>query len=370
MPKIYLTFFILFTLILLMLHCSPFSFNEQINQYDEKLETLRQKYEIPSISVAVLYNQHIIFSKGYGYADVENKIPATASTPYRIASITKPIASTIILRLAEQGKLDLDGALKDYWPGYVEYFDHMKKWLEDNQPDLTALMSEYNYKKYDITLRHHLTQTCEGVPGEYFHYSGFLYSPLSRIVDHVSEKNFEQLIREDIIQKLNMTHSIPMQTDTTKAEVLEKLAKPYYKNEENEWILGEYPNPQLGAGAGIISSVTDLAKFDRALDNNQLITPESRELAFTPGQLNNGQKIPYGLGWFIGEYKNHKIVYHTGWQSTFSGLYLKVPDKNMTLILLANSQELTSLFIGSLGSGRIEGSPFAKEFLDLFVTAD
>jgi len=141
----------------------------------------------------------------------------------------------------EQGKLDLDGAIKDYWPGYIEYFDNMKKWLEDNQPDLTALMSEYNYKKYDITLRRHLTQTCEGVPGEYFHYSGFLYSPLSRVVDHVSEKNFEQLIREDIIQKLNMTHSLPMQTNTTKPEVLEKLAKPYSKNEEpacslNLWV--------------------------------------------------------------------------------------------------------------------------------------
>jgi CubicO group peptidase (beta-lactamase class C family) len=189
------------------------------------------------------------------------------------------------------------------------------------------------------------------------------------LVDNVSDRNFETLIREDIIQKLNMTGSLPMQADTSKPEILKVLAKPYYNNEKNELVLGEYPERGLGAGAGIISSVTDLAKFDIALDNNQLMTQKSKELAFTPARLNNGQEIPYGLGWFIGKYKTHKVVYHTGWQyKSFSALYVKVPDKNVTLILLANSEELFLPFMEWLSSGQIEGSPFAKEFLDLFVT--
>ncbi len=362
------TLFPILALLLLIAGCANSSFNTEIQQYDEKLELLKNEYKIPSISVAILHNQEVIFSKGYGNTDIEKNIAATDSTPYRIASITKPIASAVILKLIEEGKLNLDGKIKEYWPGYTEHFDNTKKWFEKNLPNLIGLMSEYDYKRNDITLRHHLTHTCEGVPGEHFHYSGFLYGRLSMLVDNVSERNFETLIREDIIQNLNMCNSLPMQTDTSKPEILNRLAKPYYLNEKNELVLGEYPEPQLGAGAGIISSVTDLAKFDIALDNNQLISQKSKELAFTPGRLNNGEQIPYGLGWFIGKYKNHKVVYHTGYQPTFSALYVKVPDKNITLILLANSKELFLPFMEWLSKGQIEGSPFAKEFLDLFIT--
>ena len=362
-----ITSFLTLALLLLIASCGNPSFNKEIKQYDKKLETLRKQYNIPSISVAILHNQKVIFSKGYGYADIENKIAATDSTPYRIASVTKPIASAIILKLVEEGKLNLDVKIKDYWPTYTEDFDNTKKYFEKNLPNLIGLMSDYKYKKYDITLRQHLNQTCEGVPGTYFHYSGFLYGRLSMLVDNVSKRDFETLVREDIIQKLNMTNSLPMQADTSKPEILNRLAKPYYLNEKNELVLGEYPELTLGAGAGIISTITDLAKFDIALDKNQLITQKSKELAFTKGKLNNGQEIQYGLGWFIGKYKNHKVVYHPGYQNTFSALYLKVPDRNVTLILLANSKDLFFPFMDSLSSGQIEGSPFAKEFLDLFI---
>ncbi|MCK4357561.1 MAG: beta-lactamase family protein [Candidatus Cloacimonetes bacterium] len=360
--------FYISVLLLLLASCTNSSFDKEIEQYDEKLEVLRKEYKIPSVSVAILHNQEVIFSKGYGYADIENAIAATDSTPYRIASVTKPIASAIILKLIEEGKLNLDGKIKDYWPGYIEHFDNTKQWFEENLPQLIGLMSEYDYTRNDITLRHHLNHTSEGVPGENFSYSGFLYGRLSMLVDNVSERDFETRVREDIIQSLNMSNSLPMQTDTLKPEILNRLAKPYYLNMKNEMVLGGYPETSLGAGAGIISSVIDLAKFDIAFDNNQLISQKSKELAFTPSRLNNGEQIPYGLGWFIGKYKKHKVVYHTGYQPTFSALYLKVPDKNVTLILLANSKELYFPFNEWLSKRQIEGSPFAKEFLDLFIT--
>jgi CubicO group peptidase (beta-lactamase class C family) len=187
-------------------------------------------------------------------------------------------------------------------------------------------------------------------------------------VDIVSERDFYTLVKEDIILNLNMRNSLPQQTDKWRPDVLERLAKPYYKNEKGELVLGEYPPPNLGAGAGIISTVLDLAKFDIALDNNKLISSESKKLAFTPAKLNSGEDIPYGLGWFVGEYKNQKVVYHTGWQpASFSALYLKVVDKDLTLILLANSEDLIAPFMQGLGAGQAEACPFAKVFLDLFL---
>lgn len=370
MTKSIFTLFSTFALLLLVTGCKNSHFDKEIKQYDEKVESLRKQYYIPSISVAILHNQHVIFSKGYGFADIENKITATDSTPYRIASVTKPIASTIILKLVEEGKLNLDGKIKDYWPDYTEHFDYTKEYFEKNLPSLMGFLSNYNYKKYDITLRQHLSQTCEGVPGENFNYNGFLYGRLSRVVDKVSERDFETLVREDILQKFKMNNSLPMQSDTLKPEILKRLAKPYYINEKNELVLGNYSEPDspINAGAGIVSTVIDLAKFDIALDKNQLISQKSKELAFTPTKLNNGQEIQYGLGWFVGKYKNHKVVYHTGFeQKSFTALYLKVPDRNVTLIILTNSEDFYIPFWESLNKGQIEGSPFAKEFLDLFM---
>jgi CubicO group peptidase (beta-lactamase class C family) len=340
----------------------------KLKRYEKEIVRLREKHQLPSISVAILANQETVYSKGFGYSDIANQTMATDSTPYRIASVTKPIASTIILRLVEEGKLELDGRIKDYWEDYYSYFDGKKNWIEENAPQLMSIIDNYHYERDDITLKHHLTHTAEGIPGGNFKYNGFLYSTLSKLVDQVSERDFYTLVKEDIILNLNMENSLPQQTDKWRPRVLERLVKPYYRSEKDELVLGEYPPPNLGAGAGIISTVLDLAKLDVALDSDKLISPESKELAFTPARLNSGESIPYGLGWFIGEYKNHKVVYHTGWQSaSFSGLYLKVIDKDLTLILLANSEDLIAPFMQGLGAGQAEACPFAKEFLDLFL---
>jgi len=337
-------------------------------KYENEIISLKNEYNLPSISVAILADRKLIYTNAFGYSDIENQIMATDSTPYRIASVTKPIASTIILKLVENGILELEGKIKDYWKDYYNYFDNTKNWIKENAPQLIGIIDNYYYDRDDITLKHHLNHTSEGIPGENFKYNGFLYSSLSKLVDNVSDRNFYLLVKEDIIHNLNMKNSLPQQSDKWRPDVIERLAKPYYKNEKNELVIGNYPQPDLGAGAGIISTVIDLAKFDIALDNDKLISPELKKLAFTPAKLNNGKNIPYGLGWFIGKYKNYKVVYHTGWQpASFSALYLKVMDKNLTLILLANSEDLIAPFMQGLGAGQIEVSPFAKEFLDLFL---
>jgi len=336
--------------------------------YEDKILELKKEYNLPSLSLAIVSNKKIIYSNGFGYSDIERKLAATDSTPYRIASVTKPIASTIILKLVADGHLELDGKIKDYWKDYYNYFDRTRIWIKENAPQLSSILDNYDYERDDITIKHHLSHTAEGTPGENFKYSGFLYSSLSKVVDNVSDRNFYQLVKDDIIIKLDLNNSLPQQSDTWRPEVVARLAKPYFKNENNQLVEGEYPQPDLAAGAGIISTVLDLAKFDIALDNDELIPSSSKNLAFTPAKLNNGKSIPYGLGWFIGEYKNYKVVYHTGWQpAAFSAMYLKVIDKNLTLILLANSEDLTAPFMQGLGAGQIESSPFAKNFLDLFL---
>src|SRR5882757_1701700 len=87
-----------------------------VKQLESEFDRLRLALKIPGMSVAVLKDQQVIWSRGFGYADIEQKIKATENTPYVIASLTKPVATTLFLQLLEQGKVALDDPLKKYYP--------------------------------------------------------------------------------------------------------------------------------------------------------------------------------------------------------------------------------------------------------------
>ena len=84
-----------------------------IQTFEQRVEGLRKELNIPGMSVAVLQGQEVVFAWGFGYADVENEVPATENTPYYIASCTKPFAAAVIMQLVEAGQLDLDAAMAD-----------------------------------------------------------------------------------------------------------------------------------------------------------------------------------------------------------------------------------------------------------------
>lgn len=350
----------------LLLSCNKHQ--NDFKSFEQKLLSFKDVNNIPSISLAVVSEGEIVYSNGIGYADFEKEITATDSTPYRIASITKPFASTVILNLVDNSILDLDEKLRVSWPNYLNHFSEIESAIINKYPSYISLIENYNFREGNITLRHQLSHTSEGIPGESFKYSGFLYSQLSNLVDATSDNNFHTLINESIIEKLNMKRSLPQQTDDWKPDVIESLAKPYYQNDRGELVLGNYPNPELGAGAGIISTVLDLAKFDIALDNNLILSLSMKKLAFSPTKLNNGDIVPYGLGWFIGDYKGHSIVYHTGVQpSAYSGIYVKILDENISLIILTNSEDFINPYMVELGNGNIGAQPIVKMFLDEYL---
>lgn len=122
----------------------------------------------------------------------------------------------------------------------------------------------------------------------------------------------------------------------------------------------------LTAAAGMVSTVLDLAKFDVAMDQNRLVSSASKKAMFTPAVSSDGRTLPYGLGWFVQYHQDLELVWHYGWApKAYSGLYLKVPSKRLTLILLANSEGLSADF--QLERGNVLSSPFATSFLESIV---
>ena len=143
------------------------------------------------------------------------------------------------------------------------------------------------------------------------------------------------------------------------------MAKPYTLYGVGNNVLSPYPPTFISSTAGLISTVMDLATFDAALDHHVLLKKETQDLAWTPFQTNTGEQIPYGMGWFVQQIDETKVIWHYGQWPVFSGLYIKVPQQNLTLILLANSNGVNAPF--DMDKGNILVSPFAITFLKQFV---
>lgn len=308
--------------------------DEVLAQFERELEVLRQELKIPGLSAAIVKDQELVWAKGFGYADLENSIPATPDTPYRLASATKPIAATLIMQLVEGGTLDLDDPVRKYG---------------------VQLESEGVVRVY-----HLLTHTSEGVPGTRHNYSGLRYSLLGAVIEEASCKPFEELLAERILEPLDMANTVPSRSECDLAELLasahisererkivrvhDALARPYQLDGAHSVVEGFYPSG-CSPAYGLISTVADLAKFDIALDKGVLIDEETVAQMTRPTFSTYGERtdLSYGLGWYAQQFMDTRLVWHSGgWPPSVSSLYLKVPDQGLTFIILANTTYLTT----------------------------
>jgi CubicO group peptidase (beta-lactamase class C family) len=162
-----------------------------------------------------------------------------------------------------------------------------------------------------------------------------------------------------------MTNTIPATSVERREQILAKRARYYRVGFGEEFEPSEYP-VSLSSSAGIVTTVLDMAKFDVAMDQNLIVSKASKAAMFSETISNSGKPLPYGLGWFVQKYADIKLVWHYGWApKAYSSLILKVPEKDVTFILFANSEGASSNF--HLGRGNVLRSPFAVSFLNSFT---
>ena len=155
----------------------------RIARFETLLESLRQELKIPAYSAAIVKDQKVIWAKGFGYADIENKIPATEHTAYHLASLTKTFASTILMQLVQEGKIKLDDPVSKY--GITLESDGV------------------------IRVRHLLSHTSEGNPGELYSYNGNRFAELDKVVERATGKSFAELLIANILDPLGMNETAP-----------------------------------------------------------------------------------------------------------------------------------------------------------------
>ena len=328
---------------------------DQLQVFGAYLDALRVQARIPGLSAAILRDGEIVWERGFGYSNVERQVAATPDTPYRIASLTKTFTSTLLLRCVEEGRLDLDEPIARYSTAIPEA---------------------------GATVRHVLSHTSQAPPGSAFRYDGNRFAALTAVVDACTAQPFRQALSTSILDRLAMRDSVPGQdlespSDETSRmfdaatlaryrSVISRLATPYVLQPDGNLRRADFPPKIINASAGLISTVRDLARYDAALDAGVLLQPDSLALAWSPFVSNRGAFLPYGLGWFVQETTGVRVIWHYGQWEQYSSLYIKLPASHATLILLANSGELSTRF--NLAGGDITESPFARLFLRMFAS--
>jgi len=328
-----------------------------------RVDALRRERHIPGLAMVVLRDTTVILARGFGLADVEREVGVTPETPFNLASVAKPISAVVALRLVESGLLDLDRPMRRY-RGFAEFCDAVRA-------EGGIFFGDYGCQGDRLTLRHVLSMTANGEPGTRFWYNPPSYSWASRPMAEVAGRPFSALVDSLVFRPAGMrssarTHrALPIRPDLAAA-----LAVPYHLDSAGRAMRSDPPPPQGdGAAGGVIASAMELARFDVALADGRLLTPDSRARLWTPARTPSGQALPYGLGWFLGEHHGRRLAWHTGlWEGRYSALYLKVlgstPGERLTLILLANSDALG--WDHRFDEAAIERSPFATAFLAAF----
>ena len=295
------------------------------------------------MAAGVVKDQRLIWARGFGYADMENKIAASPDTPWHIASVTKTFAAVILLQLVEEGKLSLDDPLE-------KFGIRMKS-------------------RGVVRVRHILTHTSETTPGTFFRYSGRLWERLARVIQEASGKSFKELLIERIIRPLGLADTFPNKEPESESYLFDDIrsrAARFYRMDKSmnpqrqELVLGFY------AAGGLFSSVRDMAVYDAAIDKNLLLKPETKEMMFAPYSPAKGKPFPQGLGWFCQDSHGTRLVWHFGWHPDHaSALYIKIPARNLSFMVFANSDKLSQPF--NLLHGDVLNSPAALLFLRMFV---
>ena len=322
--------------------------------FERYLESLRDQTAVPGLSAVIVQGRRVVWAVGLGKQDIEKAIAARPDTPYLIGDLTQSFGAVVLGQCIERTGLNIN--------------DPMRRWTSDI-PESAA------------TVRQVLAHASTG-SGNAFLYDPARYAALTSVAEVCADRPFRRTIAEDIFGRLGMRDSLPgrdleriatsspfFDNDTLKRyeAVLLRMAVPYRIDRSGKATRGDYPTDRVSTATGLISTALDLARFDSAIDNDELVHGELRAVAWTNVTTSSGAVLPSGLGWFVQTYKGERLVWHFGSvRDTSSSLVLKVPGRDITLILLANSDGLSAPY--ALADGDVTASLFAKLFLRLFVS--
>jgi D-alanyl-D-alanine carboxypeptidase len=331
------------------------------DEVDDRVRAQMRWQRIPGLSLMVATDGHLIRAKGYGVANVEESVPATAETAYKIASMSKQFLAAGMLVLVQEGKVHLDDTVDLYIADVPETWklitirhllSHTSGLAKDSdqfdpfkaQTDLEVIRSVY-----PVPLQFR--------PGERWSYSNIGYYIVGEIIHHVSKRSWGEFISEKVFAPAGMFET----RLADPVEIVPHRASGY------EVKMGKLQNAEIWRAVrpsgAFLTTVLDLAKWDSALYSNDVLGASNRELMWTPIKVADEKSHGYGLGWFVDNINGHRRVHHEGGVPGFSADFERFPEDKLSVAVLANigQRDLRDLALAIGGIYLPEIAPAAEK---------
>lgn len=331
----------------------PEEYEQAVAQSRRIIAGTLEKQKIPSLSIAVAVDGKIVWSEGFGFADLENQTPVTPATRFRIASISKPLTAAAIALLYEQGKLDLDTLVQRYVPNFprkeqeitarqlVGHLSGIRHYRRD--PD-EAKDEFYNRKEYYKSVAEGLkvfqTDQLDFPPGTKYGYSSFGYTLLSAAIEGASGQEFLTYMREQVFKPLKMNSTsaddnrkiIPHRTRFYSLDADKTLINAPYSDRSYSW-----------AGGGFLSTAEDLTRFGSAHLQSGFLKAETLKEMFTSQKTSNDKETRVGFGWRINKDKEGRLYYFQPGENVGGRSYLLMYPKEKVVITMLHNLTGASL---------------------------
>ena len=310
---------------------------------DDLVQQEMNTHRIPGVALAVVKDGREIKAAAYGLANLELSVPVQSNTVFEIGSLTKQFTAASILLLQQQGKLSVDDRISQHLPDIPGAWTNIT--IRHLLTHTSGIKSYTGMKGFEFAK--HLSQKQfigalavvkpDFAPGEAWKYSNSGYNLLGFIVENLSGQSYWQFLRERVWRPLGMNAT----TERDPGVIITNRAAGYEQTNRLH-INRDYDLTDVYSAGAIVSTVGDLALWNRALDAEQLLTRESKLQMWTPARLNGGQPTSYGFGWYIQPLDGHRNLAHNGATSGFSASVQRFPDDGLSVIVLTNTDEMVA----------------------------
>lgn len=302
----------------------------------------------PGLALGIIKNGEMVYSKGYGLANLEHGIANTTNTAFNLASISKQFTAACVLQLAADNKLQLDQTLDQFFPEFPDHAKginighllHHTSGLRDftQISYLAGLRPDDYYDNTDIMAWVSQQKALNFEPGEQHMYSNSNYWLLGRIVEKASGMTLATYAEQTIFAPLGMNNTQFIDNNTT---IIKNRASGYSPVRSGGHRLIRNLLERTGA-AGVFSTIEDLKRWDDAFYSKTTFNTDFWQQMTTAGKLNNGESINYAKGLEIGEQQGHQTISHAGRWPGFQSQMVRFPEQKLTVILLANSADFNA----------------------------
>ena len=296
----------------------------------------------PGASITVVKDGRVVWSEGMGWADVEQQVPVTPLTRFRVGSVSKPLTTAALGLLVQEGKVDLDAPVRRYVPSFPE-----KRWPFTVRQLAGHLAGIRHYRGDENLSRVPYATVADGLaifrgdsllsePGTRYAYSSYGYNLLSAVIEGASGRPFLDVMRGRVLAPLGLRQTVAEHPDS----IIPFRARFYTRRDAGGGI-GNAPYVDTSsqwAGGGFLSTTEDLARFGQAMLDDALLRRATTEILWTSQKTRDGRTTGYGIGWSVDrDGAGRRRVWHSGGSVGGTAYLLLYPEQRLVVAVLVNS---------------------------------